>query len=90
VVIYRNSHIVRRLSPPGAGRNEPGWIDESRRSSQAIHIGSMQDAHLVQHTVSFEDRPWLNDMDKKSPIEIAAEARRAASNNQARPPSLSL
>merc|ERR1711865_966581 len=29
------------------------------------------DAHLV--TTSFEDRPWLNDMDKKTPIQIAAE-----------------
>lgn len=62
-----------------------GALDESRRSIvRSIH--TMQDAHLVQHTVSFEDRPWLNDMDKKTPIEIAAEARRAASNNQARTP----
>ena len=35
--------------------------------------GDTMDSHLV--TTSFEDRPWLNDMDKKTPIQIAAEAR---------------
>jgi hypothetical protein len=80
-----------KFSPPPflttnkSNRLDERASDESRRSIvPSIH--TMQDAHLVQHTVSFEDRPWLNDMDKKTPIEVAAEARRAASNNQARSP----
>ena len=75
-------------------QRQPEETNPAEKTSPGVRpspfIGSMQDAHLVQHTVSFEDRPWLNDMDKKSPIEIAAEARRAASNNQARTPTLSL
>ena len=86
--MHRGPLMFAAYPRQAAGRNEPG----DRRVQAFVpgpFIGSMQDAHLVQHTVSFEDRPWLNDMDKKSPIEIAAEALRAASNNQARTPTLS-
>tara|TARA_B100000795_G_scaffold41851_1_gene27403 strand:+ start:165 stop:323 length:159 start_codon:yes stop_codon:yes gene_type:complete len=51
----------------------------------------MDSSFLV--TTSFEDRPWLNDMDKKTPIQIAAEARLAPSTqclHQDRTPILSL